>query len=57
MTWLEILEDPNVARLEFRVESDCWGNLVMSPPPNFNAEGSLEQSVLCPEFPPTITVD
>jgi hypothetical protein len=34
MTWLEMLEDPDVARLEYRVESDRWGNLVMSPPPN-----------------------
>ncbi|HEV7406134.1 MAG TPA: Uma2 family endonuclease [Chthoniobacteraceae bacterium] len=34
MTWQEILEDPDVARLEYRVESDRWGNLVMSPPPS-----------------------
>lgn len=34
MTWLEILEDPDVARLEYRVESDRWGNLLMSPPPS-----------------------
>lgn len=34
MTWEDILQDPEVARLEYRVESDRWGDLVMSPPPN-----------------------
>ena len=33
MTWEQILADPNLANLEYRVESDRWGNIVMSPPP------------------------
>ena len=33
MTWKEICDDPVVASLPYRVESDRWGNIVMSPPP------------------------
>ena len=33
MTWTEICEDNRLQDLQFRIESDRWGNVVMSPPP------------------------
>ena len=33
MTWDEICEDRLLATLPYRIESDRWGNIVMSPPP------------------------
>jgi len=33
MTWEEICEDKVLATLPYRIESDRWGNIVMSPPP------------------------
>lgn len=33
MTWEEICADPILADLPFRIESDRWGNVVLSPPP------------------------
>jgi Uma2 family endonuclease len=33
MTWEEICEDKLLATLPYRIESDRWGNIVMSPPP------------------------
>jgi Uma2 family endonuclease len=33
MTWAEICEDKLLASLPYRIESDRWGNIVMSPPP------------------------
>ena len=33
MTWAEICEDKFLATLPYRIETDRWGNLVMSPPP------------------------
>ena len=33
MTWAEICEDKLLAALPYRIESDRWGNVVMSPPP------------------------
>ena len=33
MTWKEICNDPVVATLPYKIESDEWGNIVMSPPP------------------------
>ena len=32
MTWEEICADPILADLPFKIESDQWGNVVMSPP-------------------------
>jgi Uma2 family endonuclease len=32
-SWAEICEDPFLAQLPYRIETDRWGNLVMSPPP------------------------
>jgi Uma2 family endonuclease len=32
MTWAEICEDKRLQNLPFRIESDRWGNIVMSPP-------------------------
>ena len=32
MTWAEICEDKFLNSLEWRIESDRWGNVVMSPP-------------------------
>src|SRR2546425_5931663 len=33
MTWAEICEDKFLATLPYRIESDRWGNIIMSPPP------------------------
>jgi Uma2 family endonuclease len=33
MTWAEICDDKFLATLPYRIETDRWGNLVMSPPP------------------------
>jgi Uma2 family endonuclease len=33
MTWAEICEDKTLASLPYRIESDRWGNIVLSPPP------------------------
>ncbi|MBI4664692.1 MAG: Uma2 family endonuclease [Verrucomicrobia bacterium] len=33
MTWAEICDDKLLATLPYRIESDRWGNIVMSPPP------------------------
>lgn len=33
MTWAEVCEDPRLNRLPYRIETDRWGNIVMSPPP------------------------
>src|SRR6267154_770672 len=33
MNWAEICEDKLLASLPYRIESDRWGNIVMSPPP------------------------
>ncbi len=32
--WSELLQDPKVARLEERVETDRFGHIIMSPPPS-----------------------
>ena len=34
MTWEEICADPELARLPYRIETDKWGNILMSPPPD-----------------------
>ena len=34
--WREICADPQLARVEGRVESDAHGHIVMSPPPGFS---------------------
>ena len=31
-TWQEICNDPVLAELPFKIESDEWGNVIMSPP-------------------------
>ena len=33
MTWEEICGDKLLATLPYRIESDRWGNIIMSPPP------------------------
>ncbi len=35
MNWAEICEDPVLRDLPHRIESDRWGHIVMSPPPDF----------------------
>ena len=34
MTWEEICADPVLANLPYRIETDKWGNILMSPPPS-----------------------
>jgi Uma2 family endonuclease len=43
--WDELLADPEVARLEFRVETDRHGNVIMSPPPAPN-HGSYQGEIM-----------
>ncbi len=33
MTWAEVCEDKLLNSLPYRIETDRWGNIVMSPPP------------------------
>jgi len=35
MNWAEICEDPVLRDLPHKIESDRWGHIVMSPPPDF----------------------
>jgi Uma2 family endonuclease len=47
MTWAEICEDKLLATLPYRIESDRWGNIVMSPPPRSrHAEYQAEIAIL-----------
>jgi Uma2 family endonuclease len=47
MTWEEICEDKLLATLPYRIESDRWGNIVMSPPPRSrHAEYQTEIAML-----------
>jgi len=50
MTWEEICDDKQLAKLPYRIESDRWGNIVMSPPPRSrHAEYQSEIVVLLHE--------
>jgi Uma2 family endonuclease len=42
--WEELLADPELARIEGRVETDRFGNIIMSPPPA-PSHGSLQLEV------------
>ena len=33
MTWKQICNDPVLVGLDYKIESDQWGNIVISPPP------------------------
>jgi Uma2 family endonuclease len=47
MTWAEICDDKVLAALPFRIESDRWGNIVMSPlPTSRHAEYEAEIALL-----------
>lgn len=47
MDWSEICEDKLLATLPYRIESDRWGNIVMSPPPRSrHAEYQTEIAML-----------
>ena len=47
MNWAEICEDKLLATLPYRIESDRWGHIVMSPPPRSrHAEYQAEIAVL-----------
>lgn len=50
MTWAEICDDKTLASLPYRIETDRWGNIVMSPPPRSrHAEYQTEIAVLLRE--------
>ena len=42
MTWEEICAEPVLANLPYRIETDKWGNILMSPPPGI--DHSYQQS-------------
>lgn len=47
--WEEIGADPGLARLEYRIETDAFGHILMTPPPSFNhsdAQGLLIEILL-----------
>ena len=47
MTWEEICHDKRLRDLPYRIESDRWGNIVMSPPPRSrHAEFQTEIALL-----------
>ena len=47
MNWAEICDDKLLASLPYRIESDRWGNIVMSPPPRSrHAEHQGEITIL-----------
>ena len=39
--WLELVQDPELARIEGRIETDRFGRIIMSPPPA-PSHGSLQ---------------
>lgn len=42
--WAELLDDPELARIEGRIETDRHGNIIMSPPPAPN-HGSYQSEI------------
>ena len=34
--WEKALADPFLADAPFRIETDCYGNIIMAPPPNYD---------------------
>jgi len=42
--WLEVCADPELAKLEHRIETDRFGKVTMSPPPGFN-HGNLQSQI------------
>lgn len=42
--WNELLDDPEVCRIEGRIETDRYGNIVMSPPPA-PSHGSFQSEI------------
>ncbi|MDB6035624.1 MAG: hypothetical protein JWM16_5962 [Verrucomicrobiales bacterium] len=42
--WAEVLADPEVARIEARIETDRYGHVIVSPPPAPN-HGSLQARI------------
>jgi len=42
--WKELLSDPEVQRIEGRIETDRFGNIIMSPPPAPN-HGSFQAEI------------
>jgi Uma2 family endonuclease len=62
MTWKQICADPIIAEWPYKVESDEWGNAIMSPPPGSEHSNFQGQIILLlgqllppghaqPEFP------
>jgi hypothetical protein len=41
--WRQLLADPELARLPFRVETDRHGHILMSPPPNTSTRQKAKQ--------------
>lgn len=47
--WEEICADPGLARLEYRIETDAFGHILMTPPPSFDhsdAQGLIIELLL-----------
>ena len=44
--WAELCADPALAALEYRIETDGYGHILMSPPPGFDHSGHQSDIVL-----------
>jgi Uma2 family endonuclease len=44
--WREVCADPVLARLEFRIETDRYGHILMTPPPGFDHSGYQSDVVI-----------
>jgi len=58
MRWQDVCGDKNLADLPYKIELNRWGQIVLSPADYqhsslqfFNAQGEINNSVLCPDFP------
>ena len=51
MNWAEICEDKLLATLPYRIETDRWGKIIMSPPPRSrHAEYQTKIAILLHQF-------
>ena len=50
MTWQEVLDDPRLQNLPYKIELDQWGRIVMSPADNRLASGKVAKSKPAPKF-------
>lgn len=57
MTWAEICDDPVLAALPNRIETEFWICDLEGRMTFYDPAGEIPRSQLCPGFPPRITCD